>query len=460
MPTQPLSPRGHARATLRLGLPLIGSHVAQFAVVMTDTLLLGWYDVGALAAQVLAGTLFFILFIVGSGFAWAVMPLISECAGQGDATQVRRVTRMGLWLSMLAGVAVMPAFVFAPAVLRLFGQEPELAALAGEYLAIQGWSIFPALVVMVLKSYLSALERTRVVLWVTLVAVAVNAGVNWLLIFGHWGFPEMGIRGAAWASLVVNLLSAALLIAYAVRVLPEHALFRRLWRPDVPALRQVFALGWPIGLTSLAETGLFSASSIMMGWLGEVPLAAHGIALQITALVFMVHVGLANAATIRTGQAFGRGDLEGMLTGAWVVLAMSAAVVAVTMGLFLTAAGPMVGLFLDPDDPARDAVIALGIGLLAAAALFQAMDAGQVMALGLLRGVQDTRGPMWIAAVSYWPIGVTSSYVLAFPLGLGGVGIWLGLALGLAVAAVLLLWRFWTRAPGLLTGRAPAAVLD
>lgn len=445
MTPDPMTPRAHARAILRLGLPLIGSHVAQFSVVMTDTLMLGWHDVGELAGQTLAATMFFILFIVGSGFAWAVMPLISESVARGDATQVRRVTRMGLWLSALAGAAAMPVFLSAAGILGLLGQEPGVSALADDYLAIQGWGIFPALLVMVLKSYLSALERARAVLWVTLVAVAVNAFVNWLLIFGHWGLPEMGIRGAALASLAVNLVSAALLVLYVRRKLPEHTLFARLWRPDPQALARVFALGWPIGLTSLAETGLFSAAAVMMGWLGEIPLAAHGIAMQITALTFMVHVGLSNAATIRAGQAFGRGDRAGLLAGARVVVAMSMTVVAVTMTVFFAVPGLLVGLFIDPADPARDEVVAIGRGLVRAAAIFQAMDAGQVMALGLLRGLQDTRRPMVIAGISYWLVGITVSYVLAFPLGFGGIGIWAGLAVGLALAAVLLMLRFWRR---------------
>lgn len=301
---------------------------------------------------------------------------------------------------------------------------------------------------MLLKSYLSALERTRVVFLVTLCAVAVNVAVNWLLIFGHWGFPEMGIRGAAVASLLVNLVSAALLVAYALRALPEHTLFARLWRPDWEALARVFALGWPIGLTSLAETGLFTATSLMMGWLGEVPLAAHGIAMQVTAMAFMVHVGLSNAATIRAGQAAGRDDPAGLMRGARVALGLSMSFVALTTLVLLTMPGGLVSLFVDPADPARDHVMAIGIGLLRAAALFQAADAGQVMALGLLRGVQDTRVPMAMAAVSYWGVGITVAYVLAFPVGLEGIGIWIGLATGLSLAAVLMLRRFFTTAPG------------
>lgn len=435
--------RQHARAVLGLGLPLIGSHVAQFAIHLTDALMLGWYSVEALAAEVLGGTMFFVFFIMGSGFAWAVMPMVASAEAAGEGTQVRRVTRMGLWASVLFGVASLPAMIWSGPLFRLLGQEPAVATLAVSYLEIAGWSILPALMVMVLKSYLAALERTRVVLWVTLVAVAVNAAANYLLIFGHFGFPELGVRGAAVASVAVNLAALGVLGVYVHRSAPEHALFQRLWRPDWEALARVFRLGWPIGLTSLAEVGLFAAASVMMGWLGTVPLAAHGIGMQITSLVFMVHLGLSNVATVRAGQAMGRGDIGGLRDGARVVLALSAAVALATMAVLLVWPDPLVGLFLGPDDPDRAAVIAAGRQLLAAAALFQLMDAAQVQALGLLRGVQDTRVPMVIAALSYWAVGVPVSYLLGFVLGHGGPGVWLGLAVGLALSGSCLLARFW-----------------
>lgn len=440
---QPSSYRDHARATLYLGLPLIGSHVAQFAITLTDALMLGWYSVDALAAEVLGGTLFFVIFIMGSGFAFAVMPMVASAQAAGEEAQVRRVTRMGAWASMLFGLAVLPMFIWAEPLFLAIGQEAAVSAQAGQYLGIAGYAILPALLVMVLKSYLAALERTQVVLWMTLAAVGLNVAVNWLLIFGNWGFPELGIRGAAIASLSVNIASGIALALYAALATPEHTLFQRVWRPDWEAFGRVFRLGWPIGMTNLAEVGLFAAATAMMGWLGTLPLAAHGIALQVASVVFMVHLGLSNAATVRAGQAFGRGDGPGLRAGALVALAISGVVSLVAVVLFLAVPEFLVGLFLSPAEPDRDGVIALGVGLLAAAALFQVVDAAQVMALGLLRGVQDTSVPLAIAAFSYWVIGVPASYVLGFMLGLGGGGVWLGLALGLACAGVLLLVRFW-----------------
>jgi MATE family multidrug resistance protein len=433
----------HMRAILVLGLPLIGSNVAQFAISLIDSVMLGWYDVEALAAQVMGGMLFFVLFIMGSGFAWAVMPMVAEAEAAGNQGQVRRFTRMALWMSLLFGVAVMPVMIWSEPVLLMLGQTPQISRIASEYLMIAGWGIFPALLVMVLKSYLAALERTRIVLWVTLGAVAVNAVVNYGLIFGNWGLPEMGIRGAAVASVAVQVVSMVLLAIYAAVATVEHQLFVRFWRPDWEAFFEVFRLGWPIGLTSLAEVALFAAASTMMGWLGEIPLAAHGIALQVASLTFMVHLGLSNAATVRAGRALGQRDLQGLRQGAIAVMILSVVVAVLTIVLFLSIPELLLGAFISPGDPAREAVIALGVPLLAAAAAFQLADGAQVLALGLLRGVQDTRVPMVIAAVSYWVIGVPISYGLGFVLDWQGPGVWIGLTVGLFIASALLMGRFW-----------------
>ena len=443
MTTRTLSFRRDARSLMILGLPLIGSHLAQMAIQLTDAVMLGWYGVEALAAQVLAHTLFFVVFIMGSGFAFAVMPMVATAVAEGDERQVRRITRMGAWASLGFAALVLPFLIGSEAMFLAFRQDPRTSALAGEYLAIAGLSIVPALMVMVLKSYLAALERTQVVLWMTLAGVVVNAAINYALIFGNLGMPEMGVRGAAIASLGVTSFTMIALGVYAAIATPEHTLFVRFWRPDWEALRDVFRLGWPIGITNLAETGLFAASSVMMGWLGTVALAAHGIALQLASIAFMVHLGLSNAATVRAGQAYGRRDKGALRSGAAVSVGLSLGFAVLTAIAFLAVPQLLITGFLGPDDPDKAAVMAIGVGLLAAAALFQLVDAGQVMVLGLLRAVRDTRAPMVIAAVSYWGIGIPASYLLGFTLGFGGVGVWLGLAFGLAMASVLLGVRFW-----------------
>jgi MATE family multidrug resistance protein len=438
--------RSHSGALLRLGLPLVGSHLAQILIGVTDAVMLGWYDVRALAAVTLAHSLFFVLFIVGSGFAFAVLPMVASARAEGDPTQVRRVTRMGMWLSILYGALVMVPLILSEPLLLLLGQAPDTAAMAARYLGLVAFGMIPALLVMVLKNYLAALERAQPVLWITVGAAVLNAVVNYALIFGNLGAPEMGIAGAAVATIVVQTTSLLAVMLYTARVTPEHALFQRFWRADPEAFGRVFRLGWPIGLTNLAESGLFSASALMMGWLGAQTLAAHGIALQLASLTFVVHLGLSQAATVRAGHAVGRKDPQGLLLGARTAVAMSAAFAVVTIVVYLTLPKPLVGLFIDPADPERPMILAIGVTLLAVAALFQLVDGLQVIALGLLRGLHDTRVPMIYAAISYWGIGMPTSYVLGFVLGWEGVGIWLGLVVGLTVAAGLLITRFWSQA--------------
>lgn len=439
----------HARATLALGLPLIGSHVAQFVLHLTDTVMLGWYGVLPLAAGVLGASSFFTIFVLGSGFAKAVMPMVAAANSQGDERQVRRVARMGLWLSILFSVLTYPVFWWSGPILLALGQEEEVSALAQQYLRIAGLGICPALLVMVLKSYLSALERTQVVLWVTVAAVPLNVLLNWALIFGNLGAPELGVAGSAIATVTVQIVSLGLIVLYAALLpaLAKYSLFQRFWRPDWPGFRAVFRLGWPMGLTGLAESGLFQASALMMGWIGTTELAAHGIALEITALAFMVHVGLSNAVTVRGGQAYGAADWTSLRQGALTGIALSFGMAMLTVCLFLLAPKALIWPFLNPNDPASATIIVTGTALLACAALFQLADGMQVMALGLLAGVQDTKVPMVLASVSYWLIGIPASYALAFPLGFGPVGLWLGLVVGLAMAAISLMTRFWLRLP-------------
>jgi MATE family multidrug resistance protein len=210
-------------------------------------------------------------------------------------------------------------------------------------------------------------------------------------------------------------------------------------------LGKVLRMGAPIGLTTVAESSLFAASAMMMGWLGTVPLAAHGIAVSLGGLAFMAHLGLSNAATIRAGNAFGRGDRAHMALGAKVVTVMSLAFSVLGVAAFLLLPEWLISLFLDPADPQKEQIVLIGVGLLAMAALFQLMDGMQVVALGLLRGVQDTAVPLVIAVVSYWAVGIPASYVMGFVLGWGGVGVWVGLVAGLTTAGVFLMWRFWGR---------------
>ncbi len=431
----------HARRLLSLGMPLVGATLAGFLIHMTDTLMLGWYDVTALAASTVANGLWFVVFIVGAGFGHAVTPMVAEAVEQGDDVSARRITRMGLWLS-IAFCFVAVALLWRGAdLLRLIGQPEAVAVEGGKYLRIAILGFFPALAGHVMRSFLGAVQLTAVQLWITLAALVMNAVFNYALIFGNLGAPELGIEGAALASILTHTVQMGALMAYAQWKRPDLALFRRIWKPDAEIMARVFKLGLPVGGAALSESGLFTGSSIMMGWLGEVELAAHGIALQLTAVMFMFHVGMSNAATIRIGSHFGRRDGPEMRRTAEASFALSMVFGVFAIAIFLLLPETLVSLFVAPDEPQRGAVIALGAGLVMIAALFQFVDAGQVVALSNLRGMQDTNVPMWLAALSYWGIGLPAGYVLGFPLGFEGPGLWFGMTLGLAAAALFLTVR-------------------
>ena len=440
--------KGHLKATLALGLPLIGVQLSQMAINVTDTVMIGWLGATELGACVLGTQLFFIAFIISSGFSNAVVPLAASAAAADDLAGLRRATRMGFWAVTGMGLLMMPVLWQSEAILLLLGQKPDIAALAGDYVRITQWGLLPLLYVAVLRSYMSALEQVKIVLIATLIGVAVNAFLNYLLIFGNFGAPRLEIIGAAWASLATSTATLVALIFYTFSRddLRRHAIFQHLNRPDWVALNEVVRMGLLISIALLAEIGLFAAASIMIGWLGTIPLAAHGIALQIISVIFMVPLGLSSAATVRTGRAVGRRDAQGLDRAGKTVLGLALAVALAAALVLLVLPATLIRQFLDETKAADAAsIIAIGAPLLAVAAAFQLVDTLQVVSAALLRGIKDFKVPMIMAAFSYWLIGVPVAYFLAFPSGWGAIGIWAGLAIGLSVAAVLLTGRFLMR---------------
>ena len=437
--------RAHFRATLTLGVPLIGAQLAQLGIHTTDVIIVGRLGAVPLAALVLSSQFFFTLFIFGSGFANAVMPMVAQAYGRGDPVAVRRAVRMGMWVVLIYSALTAPIFYSAENILLYAGQKPEVAALAGGYLKIVQWGMAPALLFMTLRGLVSAVGRAGVVLYVTITILSINAFFAYALVLGRFGFPAMGIEGAAIVSVAVNILSFLLLTAY-IQLQPEmrrYELFVRFWRPDWPAFREVVQLGLPIGFTMLAEVSLFTGASLLMGRIGTLELAAHGIALQLASIAFMIPLGLAQAGTVRVGVAHGRGDHLGIVRASWAVL-VAAAIIAVGGGLlFALIPTTLASVFLDEAGKDSVAVLAIAGPFVVIAGIFQLVDGLQAIAAGLLRGLKDTRVPMVLALVSYWPIGFVCAWFFAFPAGFGGIGIWFGFVGGLAAAAVLLNWRFY-----------------
>ena len=428
------------KSTLSLGLPLIAMTLTQSVIHLIDTIMVGWYGVTELAAAVLGTTFFFVFFIMGSGFAAAVMPLVSEAVAGGKEVVIRRVTRMGMWLSVLYAICSIPIIFFSGKILELLGQDPELSNMAQTYLRYVCVSMAPALIIMVLRSYLSALERTTVFLWVIISSLVLNTTLNWMLIFGNLGMPELGLVGAALASTITQIITTLILIIYIIKdkELSKYAIFKRIYKIDWNVFGTVFNLGWPIGLTWLAEVLSFAGTAIIIGLIGTIPLAAHGIALQIVSISFMFHLGLSQACTVKISYYLEKKDIDSLGKGIIAAFVLSLMLVIIAVLIFLFLPEQILGAFLAPDDPSRGLIIALGTTLLMMAAIFQVFDSGQVMILGSLRGFKDTKVPMLMAAFGYWAVGLPSSYYLGIYLEFGAPGVWVGLAVGLALVCCLL----------------------
>jgi MATE family multidrug resistance protein len=439
--------RSHLVATIVLGLPLIGAQLAQMAINTTDVVLLGRLSATDLAAGVLGTQMFFFFYIFGSGFTNAVMPMAAHAHGRGDETGVRRAVRMGFWVVIVYGVVMTIPMHFTSAILLALDQKPEVAARAGAYMRVAEWAIFPALLIMALRAFFTAIGRAQIILWGTLAGTFLNVLLGYAFIFGHFGAPALGIRGAAIGALGTNTLIFLVLAVVAARASAyrRYRLFVRLWRPDWSVFAEVVRLGLPVSMTIIAEVGLFMAASLMMGWLGTLQLAAHGIAMQLASIAFMIPLGLAQAGTVRIGQAHGRGDLFALDRAAKSVMAIGLTISLIGAILFWSIPETLIDLFLDHSDPLSGTVVQIAVPLLAVAAAFQLADCLQALGTGLLRGLRDTRVPMLLAVFSYWIVGLPAAYLLGFVLHLDGVGVWTGLALGLVCAAVLANWRFQRR---------------
>ncbi|GAA0776842.1 MATE family efflux transporter [Roseibium denhamense] len=433
--------------TLSLGLPLAGAQLAQMAINTTDVLMIGRLGAEELAASVLAFNFYMLLWFFGMGVLQAVIPLAAKARGQRKPRDLRRAVRMGFWIAVLFCLPVWMLLFFTEELLILFGQDPRLAQMAGDYMVYLQWTMLPALLIMAIRGFLTVMEKTQVVLWATIAGAVVNAILDYLLIFGEYGFPRLELVGAGIASVFSATTTFVFLLVYTLvhPKLRRYAILGRIWRSDWPAFFMIVRLGTPIGLTIIAEGSLFSMSAIMIGWLGTLPLAGHGIALQIASLTFMVPVGLSVAAMTRVSLAAGRGDRAGVGRAGWTSLAVTMVFMGFFAILFWTIPETLVGFYLDLSDPESAEVLAYGVSFLLVAALFQLADGGQIIGVNNLRGLGDTTIPLLYALFGYWGVGISLSLGLGFVAGWGGVGVWCGLAGGLASVALLANYRFSRR---------------
>lgn len=410
--------------------------------------MLGRLGASSLAAATLGFNLYFGILIFAIGLVTATSPMMAHAIGRKRRTvhEIRRTFRQGLWTAVIAAGPAWIVLWHAEAVLILLGQEPALAADAQIFVRALQWGFLPALGFIAMRSFVAALERPLWALIVTGAAIAFNAAANWVLVFGHFGAPALGLQGSGLATTLSNIFLVAGLAGIVTlnRRFRRYHLFGHWWRPDWARLSALWRLGLPIGATLMFEVTVFSAALFLMGQFGTATIAAHSIAIQIASASFMVPMGLGQAATVRVGRAFGAGDRDGITRAGWTAFALGIAFMAIMSVVLLAAPRLMVSAFIDIADPANAVVVDTAMTFLVCAAIFQIVDGAQVVGAGMLRGLQDTRVPMLFAAMGYWGFGMPLSLLFAFKIGLGGLGVWIGLAAGLAAVACVMMWR-WSR---------------
>jgi MATE family multidrug resistance protein len=431
-------------ATLKLAMPIALTQLGQIAMMTTDLALIGRLGDQAVAAAALAHTVFFVSFTFGMGLVSAVAPLAAQAFGAHQLRGVRRALRVGLWAALAISLPIMAFPLYGESILLTLGQAPATARLAQQYLFGLAWGIAPALCFLAIRGFMGAVNRPEPGLWITLAAIPANGVLVYLLIHGALGLPRLELFGAGLATTLINfaMLLAAVWFCYRRQPFSRYRVLGHLWRIDWMLARQLIVIGAPISIAFLLEYGLFAAAALLMGLIGTTALAAHQVALQVTAVLFMVPFGIGMAATVRVGHAIGRNDTAAVDRSGLVAIALGVAIisgltVAVIVGRFALAR-----LFFGEATESAGAAIDLTATLLMVGATFFVADGIQTVAAGALRGMGDTRIPLLFAAVSYWVIGFSSAYGLAFWTGLGAVGVWMGLSCGTAVYAILLVLRF------------------
>jgi multidrug resistance protein, MATE family len=432
-------------ATFALSWPIVLANVAINVMNLTDLMMLGWLSPRALAAGALGFNIYLPPFLLGSGIVAALSPIAAAKIGAGETGDgLKRATHQALLTALFIALITWVGLWQTTRILLAMGEEPGLAADAGTYMRAFQWSLAPSLLFFAVRSAFFALERPRPTLIAGIAAAAFNALANYALIFGKFGMPALGIMGSGLATTLAQTLMLALLIALSL-IDPRMRRLRLFMLPWLPAWRELAALwrlGLPIGLTIMAEVGVFSASTLVVGLIGASALEGHAIALQIASFAFMVPLGLGQAATVRVGQAFGARDPVAVARAGWSAFGVTLAFALLSAMTMIAAPRLLIAPFIDIETPANTATVALAVTLLRIAAIFQIFDASQATLANMLRGLHDSRWPLVIALLGYWAVGAPLGVALGFATPLGVVGVWIGLATGLANVAVLLLARW------------------
>ncbi len=431
--------------TFHLAWPLIIAQLAVIAINTTDVIMMGWLGPEYLAAGTLTTAIVHPLLLAGLGLLSVITPLVAQNLAGRNFKQIRRTTRQGLWFAAIMSCVSIALLIQIEAIIHLLGLPADVGALAQNYMDTAVWYLIPAFMFFVLRNLVAAHSDTKIILKITLAGIALNALGNYALMFGNFGFDRMELRGAGISTTLVNTAMFLALLVYVLRhpQYKRYTILVRIYKPDWEVFKKIYKLGSPVALMIASESGLFSVAAIFIGWLGTAELAGHAVAMQITAIAFMIPLGLSNATTIRVGYSYGLRSKVAITVAGWVSIGLGISCMLVTLIVFYFLPNYLIHLFLDPSISSNTLAISFAVSYLLVVTLFQVADGGQVVAAAALRGINDTKVPMYVAIVGYWFVGTPVAYFLGFNMGLRGVGVWLGLAAGLYFVAVILIYRFW-----------------
>ncbi len=426
------------RAMLKLAAPLVLAEIGWMAMGVVDTMAVGRVGAVAMGAVSIGAMLFYTAGVFAGGLLLGLDTLVSQAFGAGDVEDCRRSLHNGIWLALSLVLPVMALVWGCVPLLARLGIDPAVLMETRPYLRALNWSTLPLLLFFAFRRYLQAVNLVRPIMVTLITANLVNVAGLWVLVFGHLGAPRMGAEGAGWATCISRLYMMSALGVVILR--HDRDLLRGPWAPDFQRMRQLLELGFPAAVQIALEMGVFATVTVLIAKLNATALAGNQIAITTVSMTYMMPLGISSAAAVRVGQAIGRGDPEGAARSGWTALALGGAVMTVSAVMLLSVPHVIARLFTP-----EPALVAAGAVLLRVAAFFQLFDGFQVVATGALRGVGDTRTPMFCHFAGYWAIGLPLGAVLCFRYGFGAPGLWMGLSAGLILIGIVLV-GFWNRA--------------
>jgi MATE family multidrug resistance protein len=442
MPETYIHWKAEARSVLRLAGPLVFAEIGWMTMGIVDVMMVGRMSdsASAIGAASIGGIVFYTASLFVSGLLLGMDPLVAQAFGAGKIDDCNHTLINGIYLVAPLAPVLMLVIIAALPVLRFAQVHPAVLDQIGPFLGALVWSVLPLLVWQAMRHYLQCLNHVKIVMGILVSANLVNWLFNWLLIFGHAGFPALGVRGSGWATVVSRMymaVSAFLFLLYINRR-DRLRLGSTSRRVDLARIRMITRLGAPAALQVALELLVFAVAAVLIGKLGPVQIATHQLAISVVAFTYMVPLGIGGAAAVRVGQALGRDDVAGAARAGWVAIAMGAASMTLAAGALIAIPQKILRLFT-PDQN----LIAAGTSLLAVAAIFQLFDGVQAVCTGALRGAGETRIPMIVFILAYWAGGLPLGYFLTFKAGIGVRGLWYGFCFALVTVGTVLLivWR-------------------